>query len=369
MSLPNPERRSAASPGAPHGDAPRPALRPAAAPPAAALGAGAAKTPRASRAASADGATASGAAAAAATTAPTARITADRLSSTLFVTALAHGVLILGVTFTAGPAEETDALPSLNVTLVVDTHELERPPEDADWLAQTNQDGGGPAAEGLRPTTTLASHQPLSLPGDPGAADAADGRPREAAPPAEQIVTRSPSDTRITAVPNATETPAASPQTAAALLDRAVQETLAAEVDDKAALPDSDDATPIAAPATRESILAAYLDGWRQRVERVGTINFPAALKDRRSLGRPTLEVAIGADGTLTDIVVRRSSGDTALDQAALTILRLAAPFEPLPDEVKARYDVLRFAYEWDFTGGAGDTGTIATTDSSGRGQ
>ena len=51
-------------------------------------------------------------------------------------------------------------------------------------------------------------------------------------------------------------------------------------------------------------------------------------------------------------IVVRRSSGDKALDQAALKILRLAAPFAPLPESIRKDYDVLRFAYEWDFSAG-----------------
>ena len=62
--------------------------------------------------------------------------------------------------------------------------------------------------------------------------------------------------------------------------------------------------------------------------------------------------MAIGAEGHLEEIVVRRSSGDRMLDQAALKILRLAAPFEPLPSSILAEYDVLRFAYEWDFSTG-----------------
>jgi len=66
----------------------------------------------------------------------------------------------------------------------------------------------------------------------------------------------------------------------------------------------------------------------------------------------PHEEVVIAADGRLDDIVVRRSSGDTALDQAALRILRLAAPFAPLPPNIREDYDVLRFAYEWDFAAG-----------------
>ncbi|HEX7081754.1 MAG TPA: TonB family protein [Gammaproteobacteria bacterium] len=280
-------------------------------------------------------------------------MTADRLSSTLFVAALAHGVLILGVTFTSGPLDESGAPPSLNVTLVVDTNALDRPPEDTEWLAQVNQTGGGRAADGLRPTTTLAGSAPASRDGTVEGADALDAQPQEPAPSAEQLVTQSPSDRRIQGLPNAAEVPpAASARTAAAMLDRAAQQTLAMEIDARAALPDGDDSDRLPSPTTRESILAAYLDGWRRRVERVGTANFPAALVGQAGLARPTLEVAITADGRLEDIVVRRSSGDPRLDQAALTILRLAAPFEPLPAEIKAQYDVLRFAYEWDFSGG-----------------
>jgi protein TonB len=95
------------------------------------------------------------------------------------------------------------------------------------------------------------------------------------------------------------------------------------------------------------------LDSWRRRVERIGTANYPTELLGNIDAGRPTLEVVIAADGSLDDIVVRSSSGDKALDQAALKILRLAAPFAPLPKEIREDYDVLRFAYEWDFAGGA----------------
>ena len=105
----------------------------------------------------------------------------------------------------------------------------------------------------------------------------------------------------------------------------------------------------LATPGTRQSGLAEYLDGWRRRVEHIGTANYPTELLGDPNAGRPTLEVVIGKDGQLLDILVRRSSGDRSLDQAALKILRLAAPFEPLPQVIRKDYDVLRFAYEWDF--------------------
>ena len=80
-------------------------------------------------------------------------------------------------------------------------------------------------------------------------------------------------------------------------------------------------------------------------------IDKPAGLSVHKGpKGGPSLEDVIRADRHLDDIGVRRSTGDKALDQAALKILRLAAPFAPLPDSIRANYDVLRFAYEWDFS-------------------
>jgi protein TonB len=140
------------------------------------------------------------------------------------------------------------------------------------------------------------------------------------------------------------------------LIEQGAPQTTAMELGLRAELPDGrDDArTLIATPSTRQSGLAEYLDSWRRRVERIGTANYPTELLGDDT-GRPTLEVVIAADGQLNDIVVRRSSGDTALDQAALKILRLAAPFPPLPQSIREDYDVLRFAYEWDFAAGAND--------------
>jgi len=285
---------------------------------------------------------------------PTTATVTDRLSSTLFVAALFHGIVILGVTFTAGPLGESDAIPTLKVTLVADTNEAEVALEDAEYLAQRNQKGSGSRALGDRPTTTLAADHPLTQLGDRAGADPTDATPREPVPSAEQLVTRSLSPEQINALPEPSEAPAESPQTAAALIRNPTTQTLAAEVDLTATLTQQKDGS-LASPETRASTLATYLDDWRRRVERIGTANFPD--QGRNAPANPTLEVTIGPDGQLEEIVVRRSSGDAALDQAALTILRLAAPFDPLPQSVQAEYDVLRFAYEWDFRGNAGSPG------------
>lgn len=276
----------------------------------------------------------------------------DRLSSTFFVAVLFHGIVILGVTFSASPLGDSDLIPTLRVTLVQESSPAEAVPEDDVYLAQRTNVGAGGAAPGDRPTTTLAADHLITQEGDRRGADLSDTTPREPVPSADRLVTRADSAIQIDAVPDPTEEPADEAQTAANLLSREAEQTLAAEIDLQAENPASDRRDGPAGPSTRESSLATYLDGWRRRVERIGTLNFPADALDRGFSNNPTLEVTIDADGRLEAIVVRESSGNAALDQAALTILRSAAPFEPLPDSVRAEYGLLRFAYEWDFGAG-----------------
>ena len=97
----------------------------------------------------------------------------------------------------------------------------------------------------------------------------------------------------------------------------------------------------------QDSILAAYLDNWRLKVEAIGTKNLPE--QNLPTPVNPTLEVTIGAKGQLIETVVRYSSGDRSIDQAALNILRLAEPFDPPPESVLQDHEALRFAYEWRF--------------------
>jgi protein TonB len=70
--------------------------------------------------------------------------------------------------------------------------------------------------------------------------------------------------------------------------------------------------------------------------------------------------VGIGVDGKLDRAVIRRSSGNAELDQAALEILKLSSPFDPFPPELARQYKVLRFAYEWQFSGGRAASGTVS---------
>ncbi|MGH8244395.1 MAG: energy transducer TonB, partial [Steroidobacteraceae bacterium] len=108
----------------------------------------------------------------------------------------------------------------------------------------------------------------------------------------------------------------------------------------------------VVTPNTRSSEVAVYLDAWKRRIEQVGTVNFPNAARRSKLSGNPVIEVVLAAGGGLVRADVRRSSGHGELDRAAMDILRLAAPFEPFPENLASRHDVLRFAYEWQFVGG-----------------
>ncbi len=284
--------------------------------------------------------------------APATASVSDRLSSTLFVAALFHGVVILGVTFTSGPLGDSDDLPTLTITLIAEGDEADSPSAEADYLAQRSQTGSGELAPGDRPTRTPGTSSPLMQDGDPTSVDLSDGRPRELALGADLLLTRNLSPEQLDTLPLPNEDPASTDRRAAELIAGPSIATLATEIDTQATLPEYEQRELFASPSTQESSIATYLDAWRNRVEQIGTSNFPTQARANDSTENPTLEVAISADGNLVDIIVRHSSGIPSLDQAALSILRMAAPFEPLPPAVRAEYDVLRFAYEWDFDGG-----------------
>jgi len=289
----------------------------------------------------------------------------DRLGSTLFLAALVHGIVILGVTFTITTFDDDRAPPSLNVTLLVDGRD-EPAPEKADFIANRNSQAVGVAAKGLHATTALSANEPIAQVGSPEGADLTDGAPRELVPSADELVSRGRSEA-VDATPQPTDDPSDVRRMAAALVDAIAAQTSAAELGLRAELPSGDDErrTLYATPSAQQSILAEYLEGWRARVERIGTANYPTRFLGGPDHGRPTLEVTIRADGSLKDIVVRRSSGDKALDQAALKILRLAAPFDPLPPNIRKDYDILRFAYDWDFFDSARKTAARAQPEES----
>ncbi|HLS82181.1 MAG TPA: TonB family protein [Steroidobacter sp.] len=275
----------------------------------------------------------------------------DRLTTTLFLAALFHGVVILGVTF-AVPHTPERRTPTLEVLLLTgqDAHSPDNP--DAQYLAQRSQQGGGTTDERVRPanpaSSAIAAQQAGTADGD-GAElrEAVDGRRTP-----EVLSARS--DRSEVDYRSGDERPAQDAQTPLALSPDAPSPVATHATDRTLQLRGQrPDGQYEIVPNTRESELAPYLDAWRRKIERLGTLNFPQTARGRHA-GNPVLEVALRPDGALSQVVIRRSSGRKDIDQAALAILRLASPFDPFPQALRSRYEELRFAYEWQFLAGEG---------------
>ena len=84
-------------------------------------------------------------------------------------------------------------------------------------------------------------------------------------------------------------------------------------------------------------------------LERIGNLNYPEEAKRHKLYGTLILHVAVRADGSVERIRVLRSSGFDVLDQAAVSIVELAAPFAPLPPDIKAETDILDITRTWQF--------------------
>jgi periplasmic protein TonB len=282
----------------------------------------------------------------------------DRLLTMLFLAGLLHGLIILGITFNAAAGPPSSA-PGLEVLLVSD----ELPESDknptATYLAQRTQLGSGNTQKSVAPHNRATSVPMLKHAGTPKG-DSLQDNGDTAGSPDERVLTTSAWSTRVVYVADAGNTGATRDQP---LLIDAPQTAQPGPEDEAGPAqlkgPKRDELW--VTPDTRAATLAPYLDAWRRKVERIGTLNYPTAARVAGAEVSPVVEVGIASDGSLDKAVIRRSSGNPELDQAALAILKLASPFDPFPPELAAQYHVLRFAYEWQFVGGRVHGGTVST--------
>lgn len=99
---------------------------------------------------------------------------------------------------------------------------------------------------------------------------------------------------------------------------------------------------------TQEYRFAQYVEDWRAKIERVGTLNFPKSAGNKL-YGSVLVSVELSYDGSIINKHVERSSGNKALDEHALRILQLASPFAPFPDNIRKDTDVLVVTRTWTF--------------------
>lgn len=276
------------------------------------------------------------------------------LAFALAVSLALHG-FILSIGFFAPPkpqALERDR--GLEVVLVNARHA--RAPEQADVLAQASLDGGGTTELEARPTTPVPP-QDTRRDGDAPI----DARKAAAAPPPapQNVLTQPQADKKPAPTVNAqrerpepppTETEPAAPASGLDVLDSiAAIARMEAQIDRSLNEYAKRPRKAFIGARTREHRFAQYVEDWRLKIERVGTLNYPEAARGRL-YGSLLLSVVIRADGSLERVTIQRSSGQALLDDAALRIVELAAPFAPFPPDIRVDTDVIEITRTWTFT-------------------
>ncbi len=276
----------------------------------------------------------------------------DRLGIMLFVAVALHAIIILGITFDfTDRAKQPPAERTLDIIVVHQPKTTDKV-EDARFFAQANQQGGGETDTKKRPSAMPSQPQP-PLPPVP--------EPHEEIPPTpattpvveqQRVLTsaRAPRkirhETRKKPIDNK-ELPPSIEQLLAST-DQEISR-LTAEIErNNQAFSQKSRRKHISA-ATKEYIYANYLDAWRRKVERIGNLNYPEEAKRKNLSGSLVLHVAVRADGSLERVRVLRSSGKKVLDDAAIRIVKLAAPFSPFPEEIRKNVDVLDITRTWQF--------------------
>jgi len=265
---------------------------------------------------------------------------ADKLGLTFFMAGIVHALFILGVSFDID--KPRSIAKSLEIVLVK-TSDTERP-EKADFLAQENQVGSGEAEE-KAVNKRRASRQPAAE-FNPSHAT----RNQQTKKQSQQMILQKESEVLVESSNSQEADDSESINTADLLRQSEEIARLQAEITEQM---DSYSRRPrvvrINSVNAHKHIAASYEAGWQRKVERVGNLNYPGEIRRKKLSGTLVLSVELYADGNLKKITVNRRSGHKIIDDAAINIVKLAAPFAPFPNELQHEADILVITRTWQF--------------------
>lgn len=272
----------------------------------------------------------------------------ERFRFMIFLSACAHALLVLGVGFTY----LTDANNEATIEVTLAQYRSQIQPDDADFIAQENQTGSGSQHEATVPSSPFLS--------DLNDADINEVRPA----PEAQVLNETPEQPNLTALtsinaeqviaqqrnaPEQEEKQALSEQSSSEEISLAIA-SLQAQLDlQQQAFARQPRKYTLSSASAIKSHEASYLDSWRRRVEAVGNINYPVQARQQQVYGNVRMLIALNASGQISETRIIQSSGESLLDQAAVDIVNLAAPFEPFPEELKAEADILEIVRTFRF--------------------
>jgi protein TonB len=293
----------------------------------------------------------------------------------MWASLLVHAVL-LTLHFQPELKAFKDQIPSLQVMLV--NSKTRSAPEKADALAQANLDRGGNTDEQRKMKSPLPSVQQLqaALPetvpsNSPSASLAAAPQENELVrekqrvakleEEAQALLTQLKASTSVTSLQAPSTLPHHAPKEQrpaqrlpeqASTNQPAMQEMakLEALIAKQQETYENRPKRQFIGARTREYRFANYVEQWRQKIERVGNLNYPQAARTQKLYGQLQMTVSIKADGTIENIHIHRSSGHRLLDDSARRIVQLAAPFPVFTEDIRQDTDVLSITRTWTFT-------------------
>jgi len=249
----------------------------------------------------------------------------NRFLTALVLAGMAHALFILGVGFQ--PPEPVKMRKSLNVTLV---HNPSREaPKEADFLAQENQFGSGAGVKKVFPR--IQPEQRLGAGRDIEKNHHAEPTPRERTRP---VLKQERSAKTIASADGVKPLPAEAEPPRPRLAD-----VLSQQISDVSAEFSRSRETETRGPKTvyinsvtaQKFGAAAYEHSWQQKIERIGNLNYPDQARRDKLSGSLLLSVVLRPDGSVASIKVLHSSGHPVLDDAAVRIVQMSAPFSPFP--------------------------------------
>lgn len=225
-----------------------------------------------------------------------------------------------------------------------------RKPHDAQALAQSNLDGGGNTDENRRAKTPLPSTAQQTTGND---LQQMRRRVQELEVAQQKMLTQARSLRNVASSQTANEQPNPAPTISG--LDLAESARAMARLEGEISKT-TDEYTKrprkkFVGARAEEYRFAQYIEDWRQKIERIGTLNYPDAARGKL-YGSLVLTVAINADGSIGRIDINRSSGHKLLDDSARRIVQMAGPYSPFPPDIRRDTDVLEITRTWYFTQG-----------------
>lgn len=270
-----------------------------------------------------------------------------RLWLAVSISLLLHALLML-LHFQFPDASNAMREKALDIILV--NAKSARKPTHAQALAQAHLDGGGNTDEDRRAKTPLP---PTALQTTGNDIQQMHRRVQELEAAQQKVLTQAKSLRTVTATQVSSEQPTPAPSVSGLdLLESArAMARLEGEISKTTEEYSKRPRKKNIGVRTEEYRFAQYIESWRQKIERIGTLNYPEAARGKL-YGSLVLTVSINAEGAVTRIEVNRSSGHKTLDDAARRIVQMASPYSPFPPDIRRDTDILEITRTWHFTQG-----------------